>query len=159
MVSGKFSAAPLASRPKSCEHFWRFVLCWYLDEVQSSVSPGPDLADDAWCWGDDNEEVASSLETCRNQQIGENWAKMDFSWWDIYTIAMPRLKISTCMHLHGVNPLLLEMTRPADGRCYPTSQPYKGSRNPAEHLAAAPSSSLLSLRGPNWILANWNRTN
>ena len=144
-----------ASRPDLVNIFGG--LCWYLDEVQSSASPGPDLADDAWCWGNDNEEVASSLETCHNHQIGENWAKMDFSWWDIYTIAMPRLKISTWMH--GVNPLLVEMTKPADARCYPTSRPYKGSRNPTEHLAAAPSSSLLSLRGPNWILANWNRTN
>ena len=39
--------------------------------------------------------------------------------------------------MHGVNPMLLEMTKPADARCYPTSRPYKGSRNPTEHLPAA----------------------
>ena len=75
MFSVKFSAAPLASRPDLVNISGG--LCWYLDEVQSSVSPGPDLADDAWCWcwGNDNEEVASSLETW-NMPQPTNWGKL-----------------------------------------------------------------------------------
>ena len=62
--------------------------------MQSSVSPGPDPADDAWCWGNDNEEVASSLETAKKLgKIERRWTFHDGM--DIYTFAMPRLKIST----------------------------------------------------------------